>query len=72
MCLTCGCHRPFDPHGDPANITYGDLAAAADAAGISVEQAAANLTATLADVHTHADPAALFLGAAGLDDTTQH
>jgi len=59
-------------HGDPANLTYTDLAAAADAAGISVEQAAANLTATLAATHTHTDPAALFLGAAGLGDTTQH
>lgn len=72
MCMTCGCHEPFNPHGDPANITYADLAAAADAAGISVEQAAANLTATLADTHTRTDPAALFLGAAGLGDTTQH
>jgi hypothetical protein len=71
MCLTCGCHKPFDPHGDAANLTYADLAAAADTAGISVEQAAANLTATLADIHTDTDPAALFLSAAGLGEPTQ-
>jgi hypothetical protein len=30
-------------HGDPANITYGQLEQAADAAGIDPEQAADNL-----------------------------
>jgi 8-oxo-dGTP pyrophosphatase MutT (NUDIX family) len=46
-CLTCGCSIPGDDHGDHRHITYLDLQAAADAAGIDVEQAAANLQRTL-------------------------
>ena len=48
MCLTCGCGAPNDDHGDPAHITYEDLKKAADAAEISVEEAAKNLQETLA------------------------
>lgn len=48
MCLTCGCGRPNDDHGDPAHITYDELKRAADAAEISVEEAAKNLQETLA------------------------
>jgi hypothetical protein len=48
MCLTCGCGAPNDDHGDPAHITYDDLKKAADAAEISVEEAAKNLQETLA------------------------
>jgi hypothetical protein len=48
MCLTCGCMRPDDDHGDPAHITLADLKKAADAAEISVEEAAQNLQETLA------------------------
>jgi hypothetical protein len=25
MCYTCGCKQPFADHGDPRNITEGDL-----------------------------------------------
>ncbi len=48
MCLSCGCGRPDDPHGDCRHITALDLQGAADAAGITPEQAAANIVATLA------------------------
>ncbi len=47
MCLTCGCGQPNNDHGDPAHITYDDLKDAADAAEISVEEAAKNLQETL-------------------------
>jgi hypothetical protein len=47
MCLTCGCGRPDDDHGDEAHITYQDLKDAAAAAEISVEEAARNLQQTL-------------------------
>lgn len=50
MCLTCGCGEPFEDHGDEAHITYDDLVRAADAAEISVDEAASNLTATLSSV----------------------
>ena len=43
MCMTCGCGQPNDQHGDDAHITYHQLQAAANAAGIETEQAADNL-----------------------------
>jgi hypothetical protein len=43
MCMTCGCGKPNDKHGDQANITYDELQAAAEAADIDAETAADNL-----------------------------
>ena len=43
MCMTCGCGKPNDQHGDEANITYDQLQAAAEAANIDPESAAHNL-----------------------------
>lgn len=43
MCLTCGCHEPSDDHDDKRNITLHDMQDAAQAAHISVEQAARNI-----------------------------
>ncbi len=43
MCMTCGCGEPMNRHGDDANITYDQLQAAADAAGIDPEKAADNI-----------------------------
>jgi len=43
MCMTCGCGKPNDQHGDMANITYDQLQAAADAAQIDPEYGADNL-----------------------------
>ena len=45
MCLSCGCHEPYESHGDPANITMDHLTAAAAVAGISPDEAAANIQA---------------------------
>ena len=42
MCMTCGCTVPNDNHGDPCNMTEQDLNQAAQAAGISPEQAVQN------------------------------
>lgn len=52
MCLVCacGCGQPDSDHGNPANITLSDLQAAADAQGITPEQAAANIVLTLANL----------------------
>ena len=47
MCLTCGCGRPSDPHGDERNIVLAQLTAAAQAAGITTTEAAANVLATV-------------------------
>ncbi len=43
MCMSCGCGRPNDNHGDPRHITQDDLDQAAQAANISREQAAQNI-----------------------------
>lgn len=47
MCLDCGCGSPFDSHGDPRHLTLTGLAAAAEASGISIRQAAQNIHDTL-------------------------
>lgn len=47
MCTSCGCNEPSNPHGDGRNITIEDLQAAADAAGISLVRAAANILQTV-------------------------
>ncbi len=43
VCLSCGCHRPGDDHGDPRHVTSAGLDAAADAAEITPVAAAANI-----------------------------
>ena len=43
MCMSCGCGRPNDDHGDARHITQEDLDQAAQAANISREQAAQNI-----------------------------
>jgi hypothetical protein len=49
MCLSCGCGEPTEDHGNPANITYDDVKEAADSEGLTVEQAADNIKAGLAN-----------------------
>ncbi len=48
MCVSCGCGKPNDAHGDNRNITMDDLNRAADAAGITPDQVAQNITQTAA------------------------
>jgi hypothetical protein len=45
MCLSCGCGEPNNDHGDPRHITAEDLKGAAEAAGISEQEAAQNISA---------------------------
>jgi hypothetical protein len=54
MCISCGCGEGFDDHGDESNITANrsidelsedDLAKAAEAQGITVEEVRNNLKA---------------------------
>lgn len=47
MCASCGCGKPNDDHGDKANITVDDIERAAKAAGVSAEQVAENLKASV-------------------------
>jgi len=47
MCLSCGCGEPDADHGDNRHITMAMLKAAADAAEISAEEAARNISETV-------------------------
>jgi 8-oxo-dGTP pyrophosphatase MutT (NUDIX family) len=42
-CVSCGCDKPHDDHGDNRNITQEDVEAAGDAAGIAPGMAASNI-----------------------------
>ncbi|HYX49113.1 MAG TPA: hypothetical protein VE843_05195 [Ktedonobacteraceae bacterium] len=43
MCLSCGCGKPEDDHGDSRNITMSDLDRAAEAAGTTREKVVQNI-----------------------------
>jgi len=47
MCLDCGCGEPNERHGDDRHIIMDDIRAAAEASGISVEEATRNIVAGL-------------------------
>lgn len=47
MCMTCGCGELNDKQGDQRNITIDDLDRAAQAAGISREEARENMENSL-------------------------
>jgi hypothetical protein len=47
LCLTCGCGLPNSSHHDPRHFILPELVAAAQAAGISPEEAADNVPRTL-------------------------
>jgi hypothetical protein len=47
MCLSCGCGKPNDDHGDSRNITMNDLSSAAQAAGTTPDQVAQNIMSGL-------------------------
>lgn len=48
MCMSCGCGKPDDQMGDERNITRDDLQAAAEAAGISMQDVVNNIATTAA------------------------
>lgn len=43
MCVSCGCGMVNEDHGDPRHITLNNLEAAAEAAGIAVEDVVRNI-----------------------------
>jgi hypothetical protein len=49
MCMSCGCGRPDDQMGDERHLTREKVQAAADAAGISLQEAADNIAKTAAE-----------------------
>ena len=55
MCMSCGCGAPNNNHGDERNIAQDDLDRAAEAAGVSREQAVEN-TMTCCQAQQADDP----------------
>ncbi|MGH2380803.1 MAG: hypothetical protein ACRDG7_06230 [Candidatus Limnocylindria bacterium] len=54
MCLNCGCHKAHDDHQNPANITYEDVKAAADANGMGIAESLVIMLETAEeDRHQH-------------------
>jgi hypothetical protein len=49
MCVSCGCGKPNDDHGDSRHITMSQIEAAADAAGISIDDVAENILEATAE-----------------------
>ena len=43
MCVSCGCNKLNDDHGDSRNITMEQIQQAAQAAGCSAQEVAANI-----------------------------
>jgi hypothetical protein len=48
MCVSCGCGKPNEKHGDDRHITMDQLQRAADAAGIPVSKAGQNVVEAIA------------------------
>jgi len=57
MCLSCGCQRPNDSHGDKRNLTLDDLRQAGQAIGGSWLDALKNLLKTIPTLFQHHDDA---------------
>ena len=47
MCMNCGCGRPNDDHGIPANITAADLGRAGEANDQSLRESAQHIIETV-------------------------
>jgi hypothetical protein len=47
MCLTCGCMRPHEDHGNPARLTIEDLERSAAADGLTLDEAVHSLRMTV-------------------------
>jgi hypothetical protein len=47
MCLTCGCGLPHDNHGNPDYLTIEPLEKSAKLDNLSLDEAVANLVATV-------------------------
>lgn len=43
MCASCGCGIPNDNHGDERHINFDQLKAAAEAAGVTVQEVVSNM-----------------------------
>lgn len=54
MCLNCGCHIAHEDHGNPANLTFEDVKAAAEANDMGVAESLVMMVETAEeDRHQH-------------------
>lgn len=67
MCMNCGCGQPHEDHGNPANITAGDLQRSGEANHQSLRESAQHIIETVAllDASRRGDPGVANPGAAG-------
>ena len=56
MCVSCGCGKPSDSHGNSDHIVIHDLERAAEAANLSVAQVAANIKKSVDDYVARSRP----------------
>lgn len=50
MCMTCGCRDADNDHGDAKNITYRRLIEAAEAGGVTVDEAVEHLREAVREI----------------------
>jgi hypothetical protein len=48
MCVSCGCDKPYDNHGDNRHITMSQIEQAASAIGKSPREVASNIDKAVA------------------------
>lgn len=66
MCVSCGCGRPNDDHGDSRNITLNDLDQAAKAAGTTRDKVLRNMMGGSNDASNTNDPQVDKVGASSV------
>jgi hypothetical protein len=52
MCLDCGCGKPNDDHGDSRHITLNQINQAAEASGVSPQEAVDNISKGFAEAQS--------------------
>jgi len=57
MCLTCGCLRPHDDHGNPGHLTIEDLERSAAIDNLTLDEAVHSLRMTVEVAKLEVDPA---------------
>ena len=55
MCLTCGCLRPHEDHGNPAHMTIEDLERSAAVDNLTLDEAVHSLRMTVEIAKQEAD-----------------
>jgi len=57
MCMSCGCNKPNESHGDDRHIVMQDIQAAAEASNKSAEQVVDNIQKAFQQAGSSGEPA---------------